>query len=1208
MTELYRAMISSTTKDMRDHRKQAMEACRRQGFFPDMMEDLAPSPDGAVRQSLDLVDGADVYVLVLGLRYGEIPGGYEKSYTHLELDRAIERGIPILAFLTSPQHLFTEIDIDRDAAGDRVQGLREEVMRRGPSYFSSPEDLRSLLIDGLADIRQRLPPRSASTQHARRPDPPPAPFVVGPYTLLQTTEVVGRQRELDLLTDWVSDPGKDVHRARVLALLAIGGMGKSALAWKWFHDIAPQQLPTLAGRVWWSFYETDARFDNFVLRTLGYVTGRSVEELRTLRAPEREEELLGILDRDPYLVVLDGVERLLLAYSRSDASRLADDDLDEQTAHRVAGAMGLPPSAAASFTGQSRLRITVDPRTGVFLRRLAGLRSSRVLLTSRLFPRDLQTVTTEPVPGAQAYFLEGLTDTDAVSLWGALGVTGSQAELIKLFATFGNYPLLIRALAGEVARFRPAPRDFVAWRLANPGFDPFSLPLVQRKAHVLEYALGGLTEQELRVLHTVAAFRWPTVFLTLAALLVGDDQPCATPVELDRVLTDLEDRGLLGWDRVSNRYDLHPVVRGVVWSSLDQDARHGIDLCLADHLGEAPEVDDTAVVSFDDLSNTIELYHTLVRLGQLKDASTLLGTRIFDSLMWLGGYRYLAELARAVIADPDWPQKTASEDLDKAAYVCVLMGVGYQFAGDPVRALDSYDLFPPGQLAENLVAGKLGFQSMALCQHGCLAEAERCARAALAQPDLAEYITGDAMTALGSVLLHRGLSEEGAAWLGDYHVETDDEPFGYYFFLYELGWAALRRGDVVTTQTFANRLGSLASARKRDALLRVCAALLHGAVTGQVGDEDRAGELLSGALVDARQAGLGELEIVALTQLAERHLRGNRLPEARGHAQDAVELAERAELRLRRADALNALSRVERAAGDTEAAAQAAREAYRQAWCDGPPFSYAAGLDEARANLTAVSAQEPGGLIGFQPGEPFPDVLIEPIPLHVWLILIRIGGKLPQGQVIAAIERLGSVAVDPVVTAELDGILGSDVAAPIRAAVLRALTRIEPSVERSRELVQQAVRDQAEEVRAAALPLLDHQADPRAATLLRILAEHDPAKMVRKAALSLLAGHDNDKAFTAIRRIAEHDDESEVRLRALDVLVEVPDGIVKARPTLLRAVEADPTGHVRSHAAELVMGREPGAHDALLRRRSREDDDPEVRARFLMLLAGAHRT
>jgi tetratricopeptide (TPR) repeat protein len=963
--------------------------------------------------------------------------------------------------------------------------------------------------------------------------------------------------------------------------------------------------------VWWSFYETDARFDNFVLRTLGYVTGRSVEELRTLRAPEREEELLDILDRESYLVVLDGVERLLLAYSRSDASRFSDDDLDEQTAHQVAGAMGLPPSAASSFTGQSQLRITVDPRTGVFLRRLAGLPASRVLITSRLFPIDLQTVTTQPVPGAHAYFLGGLTDTDAVTLWRSWGITGSRAELIELFATFDNYPLLIRALAGEVARFRPAPRDFAAWQQANPGFDPFSLPLVQRKAHVLEYALGGLTEQELRVLHTVAAFRSPTVFLTLVALLVGDDRPCATQADLDRVLTDLEDRGLLGWDRVSNRYDLHPVVRGVVWSSLDPDARHGIDLRLAKHLGEAPEVDQESVTSVDDLSNTIELYHTLVRLGQLNDAAELLGNHIVDALTRLGGYRYLAELARIVIEDPDWLQKVASVDShDDMALVPLAMGIGYQFAGDPVRALDSYELFPPGQPEDDVVVVKLLLQSMALDQCGCLAEAERCARAALARTnadEIADRLVGMAIAALGSVVLHRGHLEEGAAWLTDYRVSVNHGLFDY-FSLYELGWAALRRGDAQTAQVFVNRLASLATTGKRDVHLGGCIALLHGAIMGRLGDEDRAGELFSCALVDVRQAGLGELEIVALTQLAEWHLRADRLPEARGDARDAVELAERAELQLRWADALNLLSRVERAAGDTEAAAQAARAAYLQAWCDDPPFSYAAGLDEARANLSAVGAPEPDGLDGFELGEPFPEVFIEPTPADVSLASLRTSEVSSHSQIIAMIEKLSWTAVDPAVTAELDAILGSDVVAPIRVAALRALARIEPEAECSRERAQRAVQDQADEVRAAALLLLDHRADLRGATIIRTLAERDPAKMVREAALSLLAEHDSDEAFTVMRRIAEHDDESDIRLCALDVFVKVRDGIVGARPTLLRSVEADPTDGVRSHAAELITGLEPSAHDVLLRRRACEDDDPDVREGLLMLLVGARRT
>jgi len=41
-------------------------------------------------------------------------------------------------------------------------------------------------------------------------------------------------------------------------------------------------------------------------------------------------------------------------------------------------------------------------------------------------------------------------------------------------------------------------------------------------------------------------------------------------------LTELEDRGLVGWHKEANRYDLHPVTRSIVWQSLSESARHEI--------------------------------------------------------------------------------------------------------------------------------------------------------------------------------------------------------------------------------------------------------------------------------------------------------------------------------------------------------------------------------------------------------------------------------------------------------------------------------------------------------------------------------------------------------------------------------------------------------------------------------------------------------
>jgi GTPase SAR1 family protein len=366
----------------------------------------------------------------------------------------------------------------------------------------------------------------------------------------------------------VAKPGPEVYQAHILNVVAIGGMGKSALTWKWFNDIAPQEMQPLAGRMWWSFYESDASFENFVTRALAYVTRRPREEAEKTSPPDRETQLLAALDREPFLIVLDGLERILIAYARMDAAHLSDDDLDQQTANRVAGAIGLPESAAQSFSGQHRFRKTADARAGGFLRDLAAVRASRILMSTRLYPADLQTGTGDPIPGSFALFLTGLADDDALGLWRKFTVTGSRDELLGLFRRFENHPLLIQALASEVASYRRAPGDFNRWRQANPGFDPFGVPLAQAKTHVLEFALQGLKEPARNVLNTLASLQRPVGYSAAAEILVGKGKPLSDESALDPVLNDLEDRGLLAWDRRRNQYDLHPIVRGVILSQL----------------------------------------------------------------------------------------------------------------------------------------------------------------------------------------------------------------------------------------------------------------------------------------------------------------------------------------------------------------------------------------------------------------------------------------------------------------------------------------------------------------------------------------------------------------------------------------------------------------------------------------------------------------
>src|SRR5437667_2127831 len=336
-TDVKKVMISSTAIDLPEHRDLVKDACLRQGMFPVMMEHLPAAVADAIAESLRMVNEADIYLGIFAYRYGYVPKGYDISVTEMEYNRAVELGIPRLIFLMHKKHPLTAEDFETGEGAVKIDAFKERMKKeRVVNFFKSPAELQAQVIDSLSKLRQ---PNLTAFHYVSDIPEPPEPYIAHPYTLLQTN-LVGRQEELNLLTNWVTKPSSHLNQARILSIVAIGGMGKSALTWKWFNDIAPQEMQPLAGRLWWSFYESDATYENFIIRTLAYVSRRSREEIQKLPPPEREEQLLSLLDREPFLLVLDGLERILIAYARMDAARLSDDDLDKRTANFIAGAYG----------------------------------------------------------------------------------------------------------------------------------------------------------------------------------------------------------------------------------------------------------------------------------------------------------------------------------------------------------------------------------------------------------------------------------------------------------------------------------------------------------------------------------------------------------------------------------------------------------------------------------------------------------------------------------------------------------------------------------------------------------------------------------------------------------------------------------------------------------------------------------------------------
>ncbi len=340
MTARKVVMISSTARDVPVHREQVRLACERAGFEPrEMMEHLPALDTNAVEILLRMVDAADVYIGILALRYGSVPEGAELSITEMEYNRAVKQGKPRLIFLMHDDHPIRPRDMETGPGAVKLAALKARIgQERVAAFFKSPGDLRSHVVEALTALRLQIEaPDSAAAHRSAAASlhrytaipAPPVPYVAHPYTLLQVRDLIGRQAELNLLTDWVTNPAFDT--ARLFCCVAIGSMGKSALTWQWFQHIAPQEMRPLAGRLWWSFYESDASFEQFLVRALAYASGQSEAEVRALARPDCEVQLLAILDAQPFLCVLDGLERLLLAYQRMDASSLVDDDYDAQT-------------------------------------------------------------------------------------------------------------------------------------------------------------------------------------------------------------------------------------------------------------------------------------------------------------------------------------------------------------------------------------------------------------------------------------------------------------------------------------------------------------------------------------------------------------------------------------------------------------------------------------------------------------------------------------------------------------------------------------------------------------------------------------------------------------------------------------------------------------------------------------------------------------
>jgi len=101
----FQVFISSTYIDLIEERQAAVEAVLQAGHIPAGMELFTAGNETQWQVIKKWIDESDVFLLILGGRYGTYNEKTEKSYIHMEYDYAKSRGIRIATVILSDSFL-----------------------------------------------------------------------------------------------------------------------------------------------------------------------------------------------------------------------------------------------------------------------------------------------------------------------------------------------------------------------------------------------------------------------------------------------------------------------------------------------------------------------------------------------------------------------------------------------------------------------------------------------------------------------------------------------------------------------------------------------------------------------------------------------------------------------------------------------------------------------------------------------------------------------------------------------------------------------------------------------------------------------------------------------------------------------------------------------------------------------------------------------
>ncbi|MCK4735757.1 MAG: DUF4062 domain-containing protein [Methanophagales archaeon] len=882
--------VSSTYLDLKEYRAEAKKAIEESGNEFVGMETFQSHTHEPTEFCPERVEECNAFVLLVAYRYGYIPEGAEISITQLEYEHALRNKIPVRVYLTDDEFLCPPKVTDENREG--INEFRSLLLKKHTcSYFSTPEGLYDKLT---LDLKQF----------------PVPPYIAHPYAI--QANFTGREQEKEMLTDWLTG---DSHS--MLSVIAIGGMGKTALAWYWLMEDIKGSDEQPRKVVWWSFYDYESGFGRFLKKAIEYFSDDEVDWDSLESTRDQMEYLYKIMCDNRFLLVLDGVERVLRAYYNLGSPYQGDEIKEDE---------------------RGDFRACIKPNCGMFFQWLAsGKIRTKTLLTSRLYPKEL-----DDLDGCLRKDLKQMDKEDAVAFFHRQGVTGTRAEIEMACDSFGYHPLSLRLLSGMIVHDPKSPGDIQEWLKYN------LLPELKGKEghNILELAYNSLDGKKQRFISRLSAFRNQMDYDAISiSNLFGSEE------KFNEVLLELVDRGMLFRDEKSNKFDIHPIVRKYCYGRLKD--KESVHTQLIDYFAEIPA--PKKIESVDDLTPVIELYHHTVRAGRYDAALRLYRDRLSDLLYFkFGAYQIIIELLRALFPDGDDKLPRLKEE-SWQSWTLNELALSYLPSGQPQNVIQILE--NASELDKKI--GRENWKKVGLCN---LADGQiKIGELDTAKSNLKrsieicreikeKFCEAVGHQNMGRLLAYQGefenAKEEYNKALNIFKKRGDVYWEGYVWSFYSL-LQILENDAESACKSAENAIDKLPF---EEALReRIWAEWLLGAAYLMKRNFVEAEKHLTEALTRDRKINMVELEPDILLEFAKLRFKQNHKKEALKFADEALQIADRCEYRLKQADIHNFIAEFYLDAGDLKPAKKHGEIAKERASC-----GYKPALEKAEKILNKI--------------------------------------------------------------------------------------------------------------------------------------------------------------------------------------------------------------------------------------------------------------